>query len=602
MASKKTGKTRTAATIASFEPTAPARPKARSLADMPIFERGRERVSLNGAWRVQVDPMRTGWQRKYWAERRERIGGRHVEFDYDAWRKVRVPGDWNTQVPEMAHYDGPAWYARRFGFRPRRGERLFLRFGAANYIAQVFLNGELLGEHEGGFTPFEFEITGRLGKSNTLVVMVDSTLRPEGAPTANYDWYNYGGLTRPVEILRVPESFVRGFRVSLVERRGRSFIRAEVRMDGGRFPREAVLTVPGLRIDGRVPLRNGRGAVEIPADPVRWCPESPRLYRVKLAAGGDSVSDRVGFRVLATRGREILLNGEPLYLRGISCHEERPVPGGGRALRSGDIAEIFRQARALGCNFVRLAHYPHTEEQARLADRLGIMLWEEIPVYWRVRFDDPRTLANCRQQLGELITRDFNRASVIIWSVGNETPLNAARDRFFTELIGTARRLDPTRLVSAAFVCEHKGGDTYGLFNKVGPLLDVAGVNEYFGWYGMYDRKKYDVKWDTGGFDGPVVFSELGAGARAGVHGRAGEHWCEEHQAAIYTRQLRMIAKADCCAGLSPWILFDFRSLLRTNRHQKGYNRKGLVAPGGRRKLAFGVLRKFYAAKRGDKL
>jgi beta-glucuronidase len=596
---------RTAAKISKFKPGEKDRPKAVPASAMPIFAEGRERVSLDGVWRVQVDPMRTGWQRKYWVEREEVFGGRHVEFAYDAWTKIRVPCDWNTRIPEMAHYEGPAWYARRFDFAPRRNERLFLRFGAANYIAQVFLNGEMLGEHEGGFTPFEFEVTGKVGRHNTLVVMVDNTMRPEGAPTDNYDWFNYGGLTRSVEIIRAPKCFVREFRVALVEKRGKSFVRAEVTVDGPGAPPYAEFAVSALGIGEHVRLKGGRGAVEVPADPERWSPENPKLYPVRLSAGEDHLVDHVGFRTVERRGRQILLNGEPVYLCGISYHEERPSPGGGRALRPKDIGEVFRQVKALGCNFVRLAHYPHTEEMARTADRLGVMLWEEIPVYWRVHFGDRTTLANCRQQMEELVRRDRNRASVIIWSVGNETPNIRARDRFFEELVGVCRRLDKTRLVGAAFFVEHGPGnvgntDRRGIYAPIARKLDVVGINEYFGWYSTRKASEWKtMKWEVDSFECPVVFSELGGGALAGLHGRPGELWTEEHQAEIYRRQVRMIGKLEWCAGLSPWILFDFRSLLRTNTRQRGYNRKGLVAPGGKRKLAFKVLRDYYRSKPG---
>ncbi len=603
MAGKKRKKPGSAGTVANLMPPEARRPRPVRPESMPIFAAGREKVSLDGAWRLQIDPMRTGWQRKYWLEREEKPGGRHVEFAYDAWTKVRVPGDWNTQVAELAHYDGPAWYVRRFGFKPRKNERLFLRLGAANYLAQVFLNGEPLGEHEGGFTPFEFEVTGRVGTENTLVVMVDSSMRPEGAPTDNYDWFNYGGLTRSVEILRVPRCFVREFKVALVERRGASFIRAEVAVDGRGAPPYAEFAVSALGINENIRLKGGRGRAEVPAEPERWSPENPKLYPVRLSAGEDHVLDHVGFRTVSRRGRRILLNGKPVYLRGISLHEERPVPGGGRTLRAPDIAAIFSQAKALGCNFLRLAHYPHNEAMARAADRLGLLLWEETPVYWRVRFGDRATLANCRQQMEELVRRDYNRASVIIWSVGNETPNNRARDRFFSELARTVRRIDSTRLVGAAFFVEHGPGnrgntDRRGVYAPIARELDVVGINEYFGWYSTRKAAEWKaIRWEVKSFDCPVIFSELGGGAKIGLHGRPGDLWTEEHQAEIYRRQIRMIRGLDFCAGLSPWILFDFRSLLRTNTRQRGYNLKGLVAPGGRRKLAFRVLRDFYAEK-----
>lgn len=568
----------------------------------PIFDRGRRRVSLDGTWGIFADPMRVGRRKRYWLERRQERAGRPVEMEHACWTLVRVPGDWNTQVRELARYDGWCWYARRFAFRPRAGERLFLRFGAVNYLAEVWLNGLRLGAHEGGFTPFEFEVTGQLRARNLLVVRADSTLRPEAAPTRYFDWFNYGGITRPVELLRVPRTFVRQFRVALAERRGRSLVRAEVVIDGPRPPRAARLEIPELGLRGSVPLRGGRGAAEFPAEPERWSPESPRLYAVRLSAGADRVDDSVGFRTLATRGRQVLLNGRPVFLRGACLHEERPVEGGGRTLTDGDLRGIFREARALGCNFLRLAHYPHSERVARLADRLGILLWEEIPVYWDVQFENPATLAACRGQLREMIWRDYNRASVLAWSVGNETPRLPARDRFFEALVRQARALDRTRLVTAAFDVERGRNDFHrGIFSTVARRMDLVGLNEYFGWYELNRPGDLErVRWDLSVTKAPVILSEFGAEALAGRHGRPGERWTEEDQASVYRRQLRTLARQDWCAGLSPWLLIDFRSHWRAGRHQRGYNRKGLLGTGLRRKLAFGVLREFYERKRTE--
>jgi beta-glucuronidase len=314
----------------------------------------------------------------------------------------------------------------------------------------------------------------------------------------------------------------------------------------------------------------------------------------------------VGFRTVGRRGREVLVNGRPVYLRGICIHGERPVPGGGRALSAADCRRMLGDARSLGCNFVRLAHYPHPEEMARLADRLGLMLWEEVPVYWGIHFTNPATLANCRQQLEELVRRDFNRASVITWSVGNETPNTPERDRFFVNLARLAKKLDPSRLASAAFYVEHgpksgpKGGELRrGLFSPVQQKLDLIGINQYFRWYSTNAPGEMErLSWDVSGFSRPAIFSELGAEAVAGLHGRAGDRWTEEDQADVYRRQVRMIRRLDWCSGLAPWILYDFRSLRRCNRFQHGWNLKGVLSVTGRKKLAFGVLRDYYREAR----
>jgi beta-glucuronidase len=371
-------------------------------------------------------------------------------------------------------------------------------------------------------------------------------------------------------------------------------------LDGPKPPRSALLEIPTLKLRGTIPLREGCGTAEFPADPVRWSPERPKLYAVRLSAGSDRVSDSIGFRTVSVEGRRVLLNGNPVFLRGISLHEERPTEGGGRTLSDAEIKKMLGQAKALGCNFLRLAHYPHAEQTVKLAERMGFMLWVEAPIYWGVQFANPATLANCKSQLREMIWRDYNRASVITWSVGNETPNFPERDRFFEALIRQTRALDRTRLVSAAFVVE-RGRDEYqrGIFSRIARRLDLTGINQYFGWYELNEKDDLErVNWDVSTLKKPVIFSEFGAEALAGRHGRSGERWTEEDQADVYRRQVRMISRLDWCAGTTPWLLTDFRSTWRAGRHQNGYNRKGVLAHNLRRKLAFDVLREFYEQKR----
>ena len=238
------------------------------------------------------------------------------------------------------------------------------------------------------------------------------------------------------------------------------------------------------------------------------------------------MQDRIGFRTIAVRGADLLLNGRPIFLRGIALHEEALVRGG-RATTRADAEALLGLARELGCNFVRLAHYPHNDEMTRAADRLGLLVWSEIPVYWTIAWTNAATLANARQQLAEMIARDQNRASVILWSVANETPITDARTRFLRRLVDDAHAADPTRLVTAAL--EHhyaKNGDGDGgagaatviVDDPLGAALDVLGLNEYVGWYDGLPEKCDRLTWRTA-YQKPLVVSELGADAKAGLHG-----------------------------------------------------------------------------------
>jgi beta-glucuronidase len=297
----------------------------------------------------------------------------------------------------------------------------------------------------------------------------------------------------------------------------------------------------------------------------------------------------VGFREIRAEGRRILLNGEDVFLRGVCVHEDDWVHG--RVVTDADLRRRFAHAKELGCNFLRLVHYPHHERVAALADELGFMLWAEVPVCWAIDFANPRTLADADNQLRELILRDRNRASVVVWGVGNENPDTDERLAFMAGLVATARALDPTRLVSAACLVDRS---TRRIDDRLAAELDVVGINQYYGWY---EPDMEDLAAIGRNYDGqrPIVITEAGAGAPIGRHGTAEDLFTEEHMAAVYLAQIATIAGIDAVRGLCPWVLYDFRSTRYQNSFQRGFNRMGLIDADKRtRKLAFGVLQHFY--------
>jgi beta-glucuronidase len=257
---------------------------------------------------------------------------------------------------------------------------------------------------------------------------------------------------------------------------------------------------------------------------------------------------------------------------------------------------LLSTAKELGCNFVRLAHYPHSELIARTADRMGIMLWEEIPLYWRPVFSDPGVKKQCRQSLDVLIQRDYSRPSVIIWSVANETPPEGApaRNKLLRELMAYTRKLDPTRLVSFATMSWCREDDNVFILNDpVCRYADLVGWNEYIGWY---TGKPSEITACTlkMKYNRPLIISETGGGAKKGFYGKSSQRWTEEYQEAIYKGQVKLWKKTENCRGAAPWILMDFRSHMRQNEFQAGYNLKGIVDIRLRKKKAFKVLQDFY--------
>ena len=564
---------------------------------------GRQVITLDGEWRSIIDPYDNGYQdyrsqpveNGYFKNAKPQGPSDLVEYDFDRSPVLTVPGDWNSQRESLFLYEGIVWYKKSFDYAVPADSRAFVYFGAVNYQATVFLNGELVGEHRGGFTPFNFEITDLLReKDNFLIVRVDNKRLREGVPTLNTDWWNYGGLTRRVRLITVPSTFIRNFHVQLA-RGSLNRLAGWIQLDGPQVRHQTVrLEIPDAGVDYQaITDQSGRAEIELNADLSLWSPDDPKRYRVVISMPSDRVEEEIGFRSIETRGTEILLNGEPIFLRGISLHEEAPLRPG-RAHGRGDARTLLGWAQELGANFVRLAHYPHNSLMIEEADRLGMLVWAEIPVYWTIQWSNPDTWDNAASQLSEMIERDRNRAAVIFWSVGNETPVIDERLDFMRRLVDRARELDPTRLTTAAMERHYIDETTFMIDDPLGEHLDVLGCNEYIGWYDGLPDKADNIRWQVA-YDKPLIISEFGAGALAGKHGDMLERWTEEYQENLYRHQIEMLRELPFLSGMSPWILVDFRSPRRPLPEiQDFWNRKGLISNKGQKKKAFFILQSFY--------
>ncbi len=564
---------------------------------------GRTTTSLDGTWNTIVDPYEGGVGARFYQNAKPRSKNDLVEYDFDASQKLAVPGDWNSQRESLFLYEGTVWYQRYFPYSKGPRSRLFLYFGAANYIARVWVNGEKVGEHVGGFTPFNFEVTSNVVEGeNSVVVEVNDVRQADGIPALNTDWWNYGGLTRSVDLIEVPESFIQDYFVQLAKN-SQETIGGWVRLNGASQGNKITIEIPELHLkEAATADANGLGKFSFPAKPQLWSPENPKVYEVVISAAGDTVKDEIGFRSIETRGTQILLNGKPIFLRGISMHEEAAFRGG-RAFSEEDDKVLLGWARELGCNFVRFAHYPYNEAMTRLADRMGLLVWSEISVYWSIAWENPDTLENAKEQLRDEIDRDHNRASVILWSLSNETPPSeTGRTEFIKSLAQYARQLDPTRLLTSALNHTDKtGADTRTLNDPLGEYLDVLGLNEYVGWYEGKVEDTDRIQWQSS-YQKPLILSEFGAGAVAGKHGDSDTRFTEEYQANLFDHQINMLKKIPFLAGMSPWVLMDFHSPRRMLPGiQDFYNRKGLISNRGQKKKAFYVLQKFYQQKEIEK-
>ncbi|ASU33537.1 glycoside hydrolase family 2 protein [Mucilaginibacter xinganensis] len=559
---------------------------------------GRNSTLLNGKWETIIDPFDAGigWRAIY-KDAKPTGKNDFLEYSFDENNTLNVPGDYNSQMPELTYYESSVWYKKAFNYQPGKNERLFIHFGAANYIADVFLNGKKLGRHEGGFTPFQFEITGLVKeKDNAVVVRVNNSRVKNGIPGFGFDWFNYGGITRDVHLIKTHDVFIDDYKLQL-DPADNSHITGYVKLNSAVAGKQVSVKLPELKIDVKV-TTDGKGyaAISLKRKIRLWTPDQPRLYTARLSVDQDSISDRIGFRTIKVEGTQILLNGKPVFLRGVNIHEEIPQRKA-RAYSDADALVLINWAKELGCNFVRLVHYPHNEYTIKQAEEKGLMVWEEIPVYQGIDFPDSTVKNKAALMLREVIKRDKNRCNVIFWSVANETGPSKDRDRTLVELAKEAKMLDPDRLVTAAFnnVSYHDG--KMELKDSVMKYVDVIGINEYMGWYTDWAKDPEKVQW-LSDFNKPMIISEFGGESvynnkiDTAVKASA---WSEDYVVNIYNNQIKMFKGIPFLQGVCPWVLVDFRSPVRMqSTFQKGWNRKGLLSEQGDKKKAWFVMKEWY--------
>lgn len=578
--------------------------KAAQEVKAPLNVYGRSVTSLNGMWKYFVDQQDIGYydyrmnptRWGFFLDAKPRNVSDLVEYSFDDSKSMKVPGDWNTQDEQLYWYEGSVWYRQKFNWKPEQGRKALLYFAGANYLSRVWVNGKQVGVHEGGFTPFCFDVSDVVkAGENTVVVMVNNNRKKENIPTQIFDWWNYGGITRDVMMVSVPETYIEDYSLQLVKGNTK-LINVKLKLNEKKAGKMVTLSIPELKIKKKlVTDAQGEANVVLKAKPSLWCPENPKLYKVSITTAEETISDAIGFRTIETRGKQILLNGKPIFLKGISSHEETAYTS--RRCNSAEDADtLLAWAKDLGCNFMRLAHYPHNEHAIREAERKGVLLWEEIPCYWTIDWKNEKTFANAKHQLQDMIGRDKNRANVIVWSVANETPHSAERDKFLSELAKFAKTEDDTRLISMAMEVTGQSNYVNRLNDNMNKYVDIISFNEYIGWYrDVNDAPK--MKWEVP-YDKPVIISEFGGGAVAGLHGSKNERWTEEFQENLYKENLDMLSKIEGLSGMTPWVLKDFRSPRRINPVvQKDFNRKGLVSDKGKRKKAFYVLKEWYKNK-----
>jgi beta-glucuronidase len=564
---------------------------------------GRKQVSLNGKWDAIVDLFSHGQQNKIYQNKKPESNTQFIEYSFGDGLRLDVPGDWNSQSPELKYYESSIWYKRDFNCPKTSGKRYFIHFGAVNYLAKVYLNGQKIGEHEGGFSPFQFEITDKVKVGPNFVILeVNSARKKDGIPSLLYDWWNYGGITRDVALVETPVVYIHDYTLQL-SKKNDSKILAKIRLSGESKAQKVTVSIPELKVKQEITTdTTGIGTIEFTAKPTRWSPENPKLYNVRISTNLEQIEEKIGFRTIEAKGNAILLNGKKVFLAGINVHDEI-AQRQGRAYSSADAASLLNEAKKLGCNYIRLTHYPASEIMVRMAEEMGIMLWEEIPTWQDIQFDNPKTKVLGEQMIREMIARDKNRCAIIFWSVANETKPSPARNQVLTEYIQLCRSLDDTRLVTAAFNNANYDAttNTVKFSDPLMNLVDVVSINKYFGWYDQWPIASKLMKWEVC-VDKPFLYSEFGGEALYGQSGSAdvASSWSEEYQEKLYKDHIEMFDNIPNFCGLSPWVMVDFRSPYRMHqRNQQEWNRKGIISDKGMYKKAWFVLHDYYMKKLG---
>ena len=619
----------------------------------------RQIQSLNGEWSYIVDPMNNGLPESSFfggfPKNKIQITGMElIEYNIETASKIQIPGAWNAIDERLFFYRGPVWLFKKFNYSPKKEALTHLYIEGSNFTTKIFLNGSIVGEFEGGYVPFNFNISKYLKEGeNILLVQTDNTLNESSVPTQKTDWWPWGGIVGDVYVVETPKQFIQNAYLQL-NPDDFSEVLFKLKMNKESTGHIIKLEIPELQFMAEYKT-NSFGAISenIKINPQLWSPLSPKLYEVKISSEAETISDKIGFRSIQTKGQKIYLNNSEIQFKGIAMHSE-PIGIPGPAFSKEHFQKLLLTAKDLNINFIRAAHYPYTRHLAKVADQFGLMLWEEVPVYWNIDWDNSNTLNIAKNQITRLVQRDQNRASVVVWSVANETPLSSSRMKFLKALLAEIEINDSSRLSTAALLSgseeqfrslvlvlalqgakskwvspkekaifqlildqanipiDSELSFSLSIDDPLGESVDLISYNEYFGWYyvtfftdqmmiseGTLRKLMFEVMPDikiSSSFDKPIHISEFGAGAKYGNH--TNKIWSEEYQAKLYKHQLEMLSNNPQIQGISPWVLKDFRAMLRPLPGiQDFYNRKGLIDESGNKKEAFKVLADFYENK-----
>jgi beta-glucuronidase len=581
----------------------------------------RERVALDGLWRFALDPEGRGRSERWWA--------RTLPGDTE----VPVPASFNAVLPgrEAHHHIGDVWYQRVIR-APRGwdGERIVLRVDAATHRAVVWVGDMQVAEHEGGYTPFEADVTEhvRAGDEARVTVVVNTELRWQSIPPGFvqelddgrllqqyfHDFFNYAGLHRSVWLHATPRTRVSDVTVTTSRIDGDAGMigyRVAVAGDDEHPVRVVVRDAGGAEV-ARADGAEGTARIE---DVQLWRPGAGYLYTLEitvLGTGGQVVDvypQPFGMRTVAVDGDRFLINGEPFYFTGFGKHEDFPVHGRGHD--PAVMVHDFELMRWIGANSFRTSHYPYDEAVLDYADRHGVVVIDEtaavglnldtgagilnqaepLETYSDATID-ARTRDTHRQAIRELVARDKNHPCVVIWSIANEPDtVSPAARAYFEPLVAETRRLDPTRPVGFANIMVATPER-----DVISDLFDVLLLNRYYGWY-VYTGDLVAAErlleaelreWARRGK--PIVMTEYGADTQTGLHSLTSEPWSEEFQVDLLAMYHRVFDRIDAVVGEHIWNFADFAT--RSGISRVDGNKKGVFTRERRPKASAHALRR----------
>jgi beta-glucuronidase len=572
---------------------------------------------IAGGWRFQVDVGDVGEGERWY----------DPAFDRSGWRAAPVPRAWDCFDESLRGYEGIGWYSVTLdGSWLRAGTVQHLRFGRVMYHAKVWLNGMLLGEHIDGYLPFALDVTGKLtGTANHLVLRVDNRPRIEWPPAAKeIEWVQYGGIIQPVRLESTGSIWISDIAIRAVPQGDGASITCNVEVSARATARDVALRIavpsqgPAQRT---ISLEARAGSTSFHELTLRldragaWSPESPALHTLvaSLSRGGkevDQVVSRFGIRTIAARGRQLLLNGKPLAIRGVNRYDELGAFGPNPPMQL--VEDELRLMKQTGVNLIR-THYPQSPEFLALCDRTGILFMQELPInWWGVEWygkedlvQDERILDLARPMLETMIRRDKNHPCVIIWSMANESKTdNAVGIKVMKSLIRRSKELDPTRLVTfvtaPGSVREHRAYED----------ADLVATNMYHGTLGgriARHRAELDervrkpceehLQRQLAAFpEKPLLITEFGAMGYHGLHGDVAG--TEDFQADAIVSVWRAISSVPEVSGGVLWSWADYHH----RRHFQAlgaFGAFGAVTVDRRPKAALAALASMYGGSAG---